>query len=236
MAVPGGDKCVPLLAIAPERGGELAPLALWLPHLGGGGMAQARQGCTWLPGWDEFPQQRLIIVEGYVPGLFSAGQGHMVGVNYRGHVFCSRLGNPLQDRDLYAFTDVVLGRVGRCVAGLVRAVSWTACGRHAASGYWGSGVPLVALEGGGRSFVERYLYGDDGLAAASVPCPGIRGFCLSLGDPWLPVSLLPSIGRRRGWGPQQTFCWATIDFLQGNTRFFVHGTTNFLTVTDNIFC
>ena len=78
-----------------------------------GGMVQARQGCTWLPGWDEFPLRRLIIVEGYVPGVISAGQGHMVGVSCRGHVFCSRGGNSLRDRDLYAATDVVLGRVGR---------------------------------------------------------------------------------------------------------------------------
>ena len=76
-------------------------------------MVQARQGCTWLPGWDESPLQRLIIVEGYVPGVISAGQGHMVGVNCRGHVFCSRMGNSMQDRDLYATTDVVLGRLGR---------------------------------------------------------------------------------------------------------------------------
>ena len=78
-----------------------------------GGMVQARQGCTCLPCWDEFPLRSLIIVEGYVPGMISAGQGHMVGVNSRGHVFCSRGGNSLRDRDLYATRDVVLGRVGR---------------------------------------------------------------------------------------------------------------------------
>ena len=78
-----------------------------------GGMVQVRQGCTWLPGWDESPLRRLVIMEGYVPGVISAGQGHMVGVNCRGHVFCSRMDNSLQDRDLYATTDVVLGRVGR---------------------------------------------------------------------------------------------------------------------------
>ena len=78
-----------------------------------GGMVQARQGCTWLPGWDKSPLRRLVIVEGYVPAVISAGQGHMVGVNCRGHVFCSRMDNSLQEWDLYATTDVVLGRVGR---------------------------------------------------------------------------------------------------------------------------
>ena len=48
-----------------------------------------------------------------MPGVVSAAQGHMVGVNYRGHVFCSRLGNSVQDQDVYAATEVVLGSVGR---------------------------------------------------------------------------------------------------------------------------
>ena len=51
-------------------------------------------------------------MEGYVPGFVSAGQGHIVGVNCRGRIFCFRLGNSLQDRDVYAAMDIVLGRVG----------------------------------------------------------------------------------------------------------------------------
>ena len=38
----------------------------------------------------------------------------------------------------------------------------------------------MALEAGGRAVVERYLCGADGLEAAPVPGPRIRGFCLSL--------------------------------------------------------
>ena len=52
-------------------------------------------------------------MERYVPGVVSAGQGHIVGMSCRGHIFCSRLGNTLQYRDVYAATDIVLGRVGR---------------------------------------------------------------------------------------------------------------------------
>ena len=37
----------------------------------------------------------------------------MVGLNYRGHIFCSRMGNTLHDRDVYEATDIVLGKVGR---------------------------------------------------------------------------------------------------------------------------
>ena len=132
-----------------------------------------------------------------MPGVISAGQGHMVGVNCRGHVFCSRMGNSLQDRDLYATTDVVLGRVGR-----VWQVWYVLLpGPHVAGTrprvIGGGGVPLVALEGGGGAFVESCPYGADGLAAAPYPCPRIRGFCLSLGEPWLPASLLPANGRHR---------------------------------------
>ena len=78
-----------------------------------GGMVHARQGCTHKPGWDEAPLRRLILVEGYVAGVVSAGPGHMVGLNCRGHIFCSGMGNTLQDGDLYEATDIVLGRVGR---------------------------------------------------------------------------------------------------------------------------
>ena len=52
-------------------------------------------------------------MEGYVAGLVSAGQGHIVGMNCRGHIFFPCLGNALQDRDVYAAMDIVLGRVGR---------------------------------------------------------------------------------------------------------------------------
>ena len=95
-----------------SEGASLPLLHSLFAPLWRGGMVQARQAYTWFPSWDKFPLWRLIIVEGYVPGVVSAGPGHMVGVNCRGHIFCSRLGT-LQDRDVYAATDVVLGRVGR---------------------------------------------------------------------------------------------------------------------------
>ena len=39
-------------------------------------------------------------------------------MNCPGHIFCSRLGNALQDRDVYAAADIVLGRVGRVRSGM----------------------------------------------------------------------------------------------------------------------
>ena len=96
-----------------SKGASLPLLHSLFAPLWVGGMVQARQGCTWLLGWDESPLRRLVIVDGYVPGVISAGHGHMVGANCRGHVFCSRFGDSPQYRDLYATTDVVLGRVGR---------------------------------------------------------------------------------------------------------------------------
>ena len=86
--------------------------ALFAP-LWRGGMVQAHQGCTHMPGWDEAPLRRLILVEGYVAGVVSAGPGHMVGLKCRGHFFCSRMGNTLQARDVYTATYIVLRRVGR---------------------------------------------------------------------------------------------------------------------------
>ena len=76
-----------------------------------GGMVQ--EGCTHMPGWDEAPLRRLILVEGYVAGFVWAGPGHMVGLNCRGHTFCCKMGDALQDRDTYAATAIVLGRLGR---------------------------------------------------------------------------------------------------------------------------
>ena len=75
-----------------SEGASLPLLHALFAPLWRGGMVQACQGCTWLPGWDKFPPRRLILVEGYVPGVVSAGQWHIVGMNCRGHIFCLRLG------------------------------------------------------------------------------------------------------------------------------------------------
>ena len=60
-----------------------------------GGPVPACQGRTHMPGWDQAPLLRVILVEGYVAGIVSAESGHVVGLNNRGHIFCSRLGNVL---------------------------------------------------------------------------------------------------------------------------------------------
>ena len=50
-------------------------------------------------------------MEGYVAGVVLAGQGHILGMNCRGHTFCSRPGNAMQDQDVYATTGIVSGRL-----------------------------------------------------------------------------------------------------------------------------
>ena len=113
MAVPGGNERVPLPAFALERGASVPLLHALFAPLWHGGQVQARQGCTHMPGWDEAPLRRLILVEGCVAAVVSAWSGHVVGLNCRGHVFCSRMGNTLNDQDVYKATKMVLGRVGR---------------------------------------------------------------------------------------------------------------------------
>ena len=66
-----------------------------------------------MPGWDQAPLRRLVLVEGYVAGIVSAESGHVVGLNCRGYIFCSRFGNMLTARDVPEATRLVLGRVWR---------------------------------------------------------------------------------------------------------------------------
>ena len=46
-----------------------------------GGPVPACQGRTHMPGWDQEPHRRLVLVEGYVAGIVSAESGHVVGLN-----------------------------------------------------------------------------------------------------------------------------------------------------------
>ena len=182
-----------------SEGASLPLLHSLFAPLWRGGMVQARQGCTWLPGWDEFPLRRLILVEGYVPGVVSAGQGHIVGMNCRWHIFCSRWGTLCRTGACTPPRTLFWAGWGGC--GGFGTYAWATCGRHTAACYRGGRVPLVALEGGGRAMVAGYLYGAYGLEAALDPGPRVRGFCLSFGDPWLSVSLFPEMSRRHGSGP-----------------------------------
>ena len=78
-----------------------------------GGPVPTRQGRTHMPGWDQEPHRRLVLVEGYVAGIVSAESGHVVGLNSRGFVFCSRLGDLRTGRDIREVVELVLGKVGR---------------------------------------------------------------------------------------------------------------------------
>ena len=46
-------------------------------------------------------------------GIVSAESGHVVGLNSRGFIFCSKFGNMLNARDILEAAGVFLGRVGR---------------------------------------------------------------------------------------------------------------------------
>ena len=131
-----------------------------------------------MPGWDQVPLRRLVLVEGYVAGIVSAESGHVVGLNSRGYLFCSRFGNMFTARDIPEAAGLVLGRVGR-----VWQVWYILLPRQEviSTQPWCIGVPLVALAGGGAAFVESYLYGAVGLETASHPGPRLRGLCLTCG-------------------------------------------------------
>ena len=84
MAVPGGDECLPLLAPALERGGELAPLAFPVcPSLaGGGGEGAWSRRATAVPGCQagtRSPCGGLSWWSDTCRGLFQQGRGTLLG-------------------------------------------------------------------------------------------------------------------------------------------------------------
>ena len=58
-----------------EGGGGLRLTHALFPPLRHGGGVLARPGCTHIPGCDESPPRRFILVEGYVAGSFGQGRG-----------------------------------------------------------------------------------------------------------------------------------------------------------------
>ena len=78
-----------------------------------GGPVPAHQGRTDMPGWDQEPHRRLVLVEEYVAGIVSAKSVHMLGLPSRGFIFCSRYGDSRAGRGLREAVELVLGRVGR---------------------------------------------------------------------------------------------------------------------------
>ena len=127
-------------------------------------------------------------------GVVSAGSGHILGMNCRGHTFCSRLGNALQDRDVYAATRIFLRRVGMVWSiWYVLLPGLDVVGRQprvlAAAGF-----PSWHWGGGATAIVTGHVYGAYGLETTLHPGPRFCGFCLSLGDPRPSVPLLPVAG------------------------------------------
>ena len=96
-----------------SEGANVYLLHSLLAPLWHGGPILARQGSTHMPGWDQAPHRRLVLVEGYVAGIVSAEWGHVVGLNSRGYIFCSRLADLRTGRDIHEAVELVLGRVGR---------------------------------------------------------------------------------------------------------------------------
>ena len=51
-----------------------------------------RQGTTYLPGWDDAEDRRLMLIERFMPFEASTTTGHTVGVDFLGRFVCTWYG------------------------------------------------------------------------------------------------------------------------------------------------